>query len=213
MLRYKLIYVLVFCCAVLSSHRSLGKPFYRRSASSFSPIFDKLAGYLERRLSSGSCEACKLISDAIQVIFATNTPEEEVTHVITELCTHFKVEDKRVCVDIVKLFSPEVLTVFDRVILSSDEICGTIIGPSCGHVKKDVFWNITLPKTPKPPVRPIRPPKVSWALFLTFLYCFNIMWFECQYHVIWKCNVIWLSIIIIITSRLKGSHRFGGNQC
>ena len=155
----KFICGLVLLFYIGCSRESDGKPLYGFS-SRFSSIFDQLAKHLESRLRSGTCEACKLVSDLIQVMFATNTSEDEIVHLAVEFCSKFKVEDQRVCSSIVKLFRPEVLTVFDRVFLSSDEICGELIGPTCGHVKKDVFWNVSLPNTPKPPVQPIKPPKV-----------------------------------------------------
>ena len=55
----------------------------------------------------------------------------------------------------------EVLTVFGKVALSSKEICGFIIGPTCAHDYNpyDQEWNVTIPGN-KPPVTPVSPPKV-----------------------------------------------------
>ena len=56
----------------------------------------------------------------------------------------------------------EVLTVFDRIALSPEEICAGFFGSKCG-TSYDPFhqhWNITVDKN-KPPVEPVYPPKVG----------------------------------------------------
>ena len=49
----------------------------------------------------------------------------------------------------------------DRVVLSSREICGALLGPSCAKTYNpyDQEWNISIPDN-KPPVTPVLPPKV-----------------------------------------------------
>ena len=59
----------------------------------------------------------------------------------------------------------EVLTVFAKTALSPKEVCGAIIGSSCGS-EYDPFhqkWNITIPGN-KPPVYRVPAPIVSVAL-------------------------------------------------
>ncbi len=57
------------------------------------------------------------------------------------------------------------LTVFDKIALDPDEVCGLLVGDSCATTyNPEMKWNITLPKTPKPPVKPPVPPKVRILL-------------------------------------------------
>ena len=63
----------------------------------------------------------------------------------------------------------EVLTVFEKVALGSQEICGLIIGPTCAHNYNpyDQEWNVTIPGN-KPPVTPVTPPKVCTCIQVIF---------------------------------------------
>lgn len=143
------------------------------SSSSFSKPFDKaFTSWLERLesdlrnkiLSSGACDACKLLSFAAQVALKTNDVVNDVVHISREVCKELKIEDNRVCTEVISEFKVEVLTVVDEVFLSPSEICGSLLGPSCAH-KRDPseFWNVTIPDK-KPPVKPIPPPKVCILL-------------------------------------------------
>ena len=66
-------------------------------------------------------------------------------------------------------FQDEVLTVFDKVALSSDEICNILLGDSCakGYDPWHQRWNVTIPGN-KPPVTHIAP-KVKVQIFYTVL--------------------------------------------
>ena len=56
----------------------------------------------------------------------------------------------------------EVLSVFAQVALSPSEVCGILLGSSCGDPYNpwNQTWTVKLPPTPKPPVVPVPPPKV-----------------------------------------------------
>ena len=55
----------------------------------------------------------------------------------------------------------EVLTVFEKVGLGKEEICGYVVGGSCAsdYDPWEQKWNVTIPGG-KPPVVPVNPPKV-----------------------------------------------------
>ena len=116
-------------------------------------------------LSSGSCTACKLLTFVAQTAFLTSKIEGDLVYEARVICKELKIEDNRVCTDVISEFRNEVLTVVDKVFLSPSEVCGTLLGPSCAH-KRDPseFWNVTVPGN-KPPIKPIPPPKVSYFLF------------------------------------------------
>lgn len=123
-------------------------------------------GYLRRFTShfkpEVECDACKALTEVAQIAFKTKPNEDDIAKFLTKLCIKLKVEDNRVCTGIIQDFKAEVLTVFDEFFLSPDEVCGLILGQSCAErPNPDIFWNVTIPKTPKPPVRPIPPPKVG----------------------------------------------------
>lgn len=54
------------------------------------------------------------------------------------------------------------LTVFDKIALSPDEVCGLLVGNSCATTHNpEANWNVTFPNVPKPPVKKLTQPKVS----------------------------------------------------
>ena len=111
------------------------------------------------------CDSCKFITGFIQGLFRLNKTDAFIEEAAIFWCKKLKIEDTRVCSGIIPEFKNEVLTVFDEVGLEPKEICGLILGPSCGIVR-DLYpdWNITLPNVTKPPVQPIPLPKVSKQL-------------------------------------------------
>ena len=52
---------------------------------------------------------------------------------------------------------------FAHVVLSPEEVCGILLGSSCGkpYDPRHQSWNVTFPATPKPPVAVLNPPPVS----------------------------------------------------
>ncbi|CAE1328362.1 unnamed protein product [Acanthosepion pharaonis] len=77
------------------------------------------------------------------------------------ICKSLHIEDDRVCKGVVQEFKSEFFNVLNNVTLSSDEICGIVVGRHCAS-SKDLYddWNVTFPKIPKPPVIPPKPPKI-----------------------------------------------------
>lgn len=152
---------LLVCFVVLSfSLNSFTKPL--EEANAFTAWLKRLESDIRKKvLSSGSCEACKLLAFLAQVAFLTNKAEDDVVFEAQTICKLLKIEDNRVCTEVIPEFRNEVLTVTDKVFLSPSEVCGSLLGPTCAH-KRDPyeFWNITVPGK-KPPVKPVPPPKVS----------------------------------------------------
>ncbi|XP_041360844.1 sphingomyelin phosphodiesterase-like [Gigantopelta aegis] len=113
-------------------------------------------------LVSAGCNICKILVTAIQQLFIAGKTQAEIVTAMTKLCITFHLQDKRVCADIVPEFKTEVLTVLDKLVLSSDEICGIALGPECGSPYNPFYeWNITLSDKHKPPVVPPTLPKTG----------------------------------------------------
>ena len=152
---------LLVCLLVLSFTLSLfTKPV--EETNGFTAWLKRLESDIRNKiLSSGSCDACKLLTFLAQVAFVTKKAEDAVIYESRLVCKKLQIEDNRVCTEVISEFRNEVLTVTDKVFLSPTEVCGSLLGPTCAH-KRDPseFWNITVPEK-KPPVKPIPPPKVS----------------------------------------------------
>jgi len=56
--------------------------------------------------------------------------------------------------------------VFTAIALGHKEVCGAIIGGSCGHYYNPwkQNWTVPLPNKPKPPVKPLPAPKVRYYI-------------------------------------------------
>ena len=121
--------------------------------------------------SSDGCEVCKLLSLLAQATFLANRIEDEVVSVAQRVCELLKIEDDRVCTQVILEFRTEVLTVIDKVFLSPTEVCGSLFGPTCAHRRDpNEFWNITVPGK-KPPVNPVPPPKVRIRHLIFMQFC------------------------------------------
>ena len=125
-------------------------------------ISNEINSFPRLSLKGLECDACKFITGFMQGLFRLNKTESFIAEAAIFWCEKLKIEDTRVCSGIIPEFRNEVLSVFDEVGLDPNEICGLILGPSCGKVR-DLYpdWNISLPNIPKPPVQPVPPPKVS----------------------------------------------------
>ena len=125
-------------------------------------ISNKIGSFSWPSLKGLECDACKFITGFMQRLFRLNKTESFIAEAAIFWCEKLKIEDTRVCSGIIPEFQNEVLSVFDEVGLRPGEVCGLILGPSCGKVR-DLYpdWNISLPSIPKPPVQPIPAPKVS----------------------------------------------------
>lgn len=107
-----------------------------------------------------TCELCKDLIHFVQFWTQKGTTHEEIVNIATTTCIYLGIETERVCTGIVQVFQDEVLTVFDRLVVSPDEVCGILVGDSCGTPYNPLDnWNVTLPDTPKPPVMPRVLPK------------------------------------------------------
>ncbi|KAL9981128.1 hypothetical protein ACROYT_G009792 [Oculina patagonica] len=150
---------LLVCLLVLSfSVCSFTKPVEKENG--FTAWLERLESEIRNKiLAKGTCDACKLITFLAQTAFVTNKSEADITYEARVICKELKIEDSRVCNEVITEFRNEVLTVADKVFLSPSEVCGSLLGPTCAHKRDpDKFWNITLPEK-KPPVKPIPPPK------------------------------------------------------
>ena len=138
---------------------SYSKPLHE--ANSFVSWLKRLEDGLRNKiLSNGACEACKVLTFLAQAAFVTKDSENDVVYESRLVCEKLKIEDNRVCTEVISEFKNEVLTVVDKVLLSPTEVCGSLLGPSCAHIwHPSGSWNVTIPEK-KPPIKPIPPPKV-----------------------------------------------------
>lgn len=150
--------LLVCFVVLLFSPSSFTKPLQETNA--FTAWLKRLDSEMgTKALSSDSCEVCKLLSLLAQTAFVASKIEDEVVSVAQKICKVLKIEDDRVCTQVILEFRTEVLTVTDKVFLSPSEVCGSLFGPTCAHRRDpDEFWNVTVPGK-KPPVKPVPPPK------------------------------------------------------
>ncbi|XP_005101263.2 sphingomyelin phosphodiesterase [Aplysia californica] len=112
------------------------------------------------------CELCKLGLTLVQTLVGRNASEEEVVSLATGVCKNLHIETDRVCQGLMREFAPEVIFVLRRLVLSPSEICGLVLGPSCGE-PYDPWdgWNVTLPSVPQPPPVYPSPPKKGSPTF------------------------------------------------
>lgn len=166
-------YLLVCFVVLLFSPSSFTKPLQETNA--FTAWLKRLDSEMgTKALSSDSCEVCKLLSLLAQTAFVASKIEDEVVSVAQKICKVLKIEDDRVCTQVILEFQTEVLTVTDKVFLSPSEVCGSLFGPTCAHRRDpDEFWNVTVPGK-KPPVKPVPPPKVSIIDFYAIFVSFNL---------------------------------------
>ncbi|XP_071093406.1 sphingomyelin phosphodiesterase-like [Haliotis cracherodii] len=108
---------------------------------------------------SEKCWACKLLATTLYTLVVQKRPENDIVEICTAICIKGRIQDERVCRYITREYKDMAITVVQQAVLSPDQICGTILGPSCATPYNPLdMWNITLPNTPKPPVKPPQPP-------------------------------------------------------
>ncbi|KAL3856819.1 hypothetical protein ACJMK2_011534 [Sinanodonta woodiana] len=113
-----------------------------------------------RKFSETDCDICKLFVNMFQLLVKQGSTQEEVVKLFTAICKNFKIEDERVCESITIEFKDELFGVAERLVLTPNEVCGILIGDTCGTpYNPATMWNVTLPIVPKPPVNPPIPPK------------------------------------------------------
>ncbi len=106
-----------------------------------------LEGKLAKIGKGFSCEFCKVATGLVQSYLELETTEEEIVKLLTQFCIKFKIEDVNVCTGIIPEFKDEVLSVLNEAIVTPDDICGTILGPTCADAGTAFGpWNVTLPK-------------------------------------------------------------------
>ncbi|XP_029457774.1 sphingomyelin phosphodiesterase isoform X2 [Rhinatrema bivittatum] len=118
-----------------------------------------------------SCPVCKIIFTVIDIGLETEDNMEHVADLAAWVCMKLKLEERQICVEVVQLFRDDMISAWISSVLRPIEICGLLLGSSCGHWDIYSDWNITLPNTPKPPVKPPLPPHpgspTSRVLYLT----------------------------------------------
>lgn len=118
-----------------------------------------------------TCPLCKVLFTVIDVGLKTEHNMEHVADVAIMVCKMLKLAEEHVCAGAVQLFVDDVISIWARSVFQPIEICGLLLGSSCGHW--DIFsdWNVTLPATPKPPIKPPLPPDpgspINRVLYLT----------------------------------------------
>ncbi|XP_030055726.1 sphingomyelin phosphodiesterase [Microcaecilia unicolor] len=118
-----------------------------------------------------NCRACKTVFSIIDIGLQTQDNMDHVANLVIWMCEELKIAEPYVCVEAVQLFEEDTISIWIHSLFWPAEICGLLLGSSCGHW--DIFsdWNITLPDTPKPPIKPPLPPQpgspISHVLHLT----------------------------------------------
>ena len=108
--------------------------------------------WIEQKLGSVgrevSCSLCKTVAGFLRYYLELGKTEDEIVKEFTKVCIDFKIEDERVCYGVVREFKDEVLTVFDMAVVTPDDICGTILGPTCANAGTAYGpWNVTFPNS------------------------------------------------------------------
>eukprot|EP00794_Sanderia_malayensis_P011730 gene11730-12950_t len=117
-----------------------------RTSLGHSSALAKLENVLGRFVKGASCTFCKIAANLIQQYFKLESTEAEIVDLLTKVCIDLKIEDTRVCTGIIVEFKGEVLDVFDMAVVTPNDICGTILGPSCADAGSAYGpWNITIP--------------------------------------------------------------------
>lgn len=95
-----------------------------------------------------SCSLCKMLTGVLHYFIDNTFTEKEIVKAVTKICIDLKIEDHRVCYGVVREFKEEVLTVFDKAVVTPDDICGTVLGPSCAKAGAAYGpWNVTFPNS------------------------------------------------------------------
>ncbi|XP_059155897.1 sphingomyelin phosphodiesterase-like [Physella acuta] len=109
-----------------------------------------------------SCDECKIVVAVVQYLASTNVTTEFIKSTVYTVCSKWGFETPRVCHGLVEEFAAEVLTVFNGLALSPDELCALVFHPHCGSpYNPHSDWNVTFPNKPQPPYAPPTPPKAG----------------------------------------------------
>ncbi|CAD5118658.1 DgyrCDS7346 [Dimorphilus gyrociliatus] len=143
-----------------SKNTHLLDDYFKAVQKIIDPVKEELNSDKERVTPVVECLLCKVLVGLSQVLMESMKTMDEIQDLLTKLCIFIKIKDDNICRGIIKEFKEEVLSVFDLVVLSPENFCGTIFGEQCAHVHHPhEFWNITLNNIPKPPVTSLKYPK------------------------------------------------------
>ncbi|XP_074657493.1 sphingomyelin phosphodiesterase-like [Tubulanus polymorphus] len=107
-----------------------------------------------------SCATCRFLVIAVKTLIEQQPTREKLIEGLISICKVLKIEDTRVCDSVIREFQNEVLYVVSHLVFDADELCGLVVGDSCGKPYNPMdMWNVSLPNIPKPPIRPPVPPK------------------------------------------------------
>ncbi|KAK6192488.1 hypothetical protein SNE40_003944 [Patella caerulea] len=107
-----------------------------------------------------SCDVCKIIVGQLATAVEQQAPSKTLIELSNFFCTHFKIEDARVCKAIINQYKDTIFGVLQMTVLSPDDVCAQVINETCGSpFNPNTTWNITLSSVPKPPVMPPAIPK------------------------------------------------------
>ncbi|XP_076361284.1 sphingomyelin phosphodiesterase-like [Tachypleus tridentatus] len=121
-----------------------------------------ISGLKTGKHSPVTCFACKFGVSLVQHIAEKKKSGDDIVALVKVLCNFFKIESARVCQGVTQVFQGEVLYVFERLVLSPQEVCGLILGDTCSPVYNPYHnWTVPLTPFPKPPVKPVPPPKTG----------------------------------------------------
>ncbi|XP_046910955.2 sphingomyelin phosphodiesterase-like [Dermatophagoides farinae] len=96
------------------------------------------------RSSSGTCLACKITMTGIKYLIDYGRGFEDVAYVTKYLCKTLALQTDRVCDGY-----EEFVVVMSQVNISSNEVCGFLLGETCNSVAHPLYkWNVRLPDRP-----------------------------------------------------------------
>ena len=105
-------------------------------------VYDNIKNGIQTKITCTMCElAFKLAKHGI---YSTN----ELHYLFYESCSTFNFETKRVCQGLANLFSEEVYFILTHTNLSSDEVCGIVVGAKCLDNPRQAYgnWTVNLPQ-------------------------------------------------------------------
>ncbi len=75
-----------------------------------------------------ACGVCKL---GYTLVRGTVLSESELHFVAKEICVRFHIESYRVCEGLANIYKEELFFILRNTDLTSEEVCGILIGPKC----------------------------------------------------------------------------------
>ncbi|RWS30121.1 Sphingomyelin phosphodiesterase-like protein [Leptotrombidium deliense] len=141
-----------------SDHKFLAK-FLARILEALN-IQEVIDGIKDGKVTTATCYSCKFGFSVLQHLIEFGVEGEKLVKLVDSVCKSLHIETPEVCDGVVKTYKDEFLKVFSKLVLSPSEICGIILGSSCGHVKNPFYnWQVQMTLIRKPPVAPKVPVK------------------------------------------------------